>query len=1104
MLIPHFSSINYILVHALRDRGTKRRASSLESWFENVAKKASKSYQARVHRLRMSDMMERSKSAVQDALASFQKKVLRIYSESVDASQMSGSQEDQSRAATHEEPLFIFVAHGIGAWFVKHALAHDANEQIAMNTLGLLFLDLPTNIPTGSTLDDYDNAITCIRRTFSDRMVAEGTKATNSKPALVAEFRSIDFRFADRSEYFARKSHGNFLKPLPVMVWMPSESEQRSGRADPPTNRNPLQGRLLVIQNFIARRRQSIPLETIDDEFRKKMYEIIGRSEELRETGRHNHTAESKMPSAATSGEHGGNLAMESTAGPSSPAPTSQVKQSGSWKSSARHGRSCLARGNLKHAQASYEEAMRSLTEIARLGEGDPRGMTDVQIGEAVTMLLQGHFQLAEQKLRELSTRFQGDRGSIPIQLIKEVKRWHAVSLMNIGDYERAADLLEQLVASGQGGATEDKFNFRVKRDLAVAYGLQGTLDKAVDTMRSVNEYHQRYLDSPDRQGAPQRPELTRAISSSTLFVESEFLGADMGKEKFQYCAAFVDMLRGRYRRALENATHAWEGFRDRLGPRHFETLRSARLRVGLLALVGNMDDAEQESNKLLPILGQELGPKHPFYLETGLTLVYIFRIQRRLVEAVETAGPLLKTAGAALPQHHPLVLRLTTELAHCHRSAGDYETAKSILLSKVAEHSHRGTGDVGLDTLHMLRLETELSHTNCLIGELEEAERCVMAVLRKIRIMSGRSKKSPAIPPTDRAGGTEEADETLLEECLTTLGTENWVHPTMLYALRVAATVKSQFEDANSDLIQRVLDSVWQWQARGDVLGAEHPASLMTRFDYAVVLRDFREDEKAISVFRQVFAARRKVLGELHPDTQTARRELIATRCSTGLCTDIDVEDAIPTTVNDSRDDRDSETGLEVTIEKWDLVELRSRDIFHIHQERLGLYHPETIRSLMWIFTVQLQLGKVGCAAETYRILAKRFNSARIVRERLLGSLQNQERIARYYLDLSHDAEGIKILRDMIEFFSGKNVDNLSPMLQDLKSRVEHLVSKHQALGDAGGDGGSNMGGGVAVMEPSPAGNTEPEDSGREETGNHPSTAAMVFPRLQFLKPDT
>jgi len=1189
----HSTRKNYILIHALRDHEIKQRT-TLESWLNEVANEVAKgsgeSHRALVFKFRMSEVMDRSISDIRNAMASFRRKVFRIYSESADACQPETHEEGQTAPAVQDlafQPLFIFVAHGLGAWWVKAALAHGANEQVAKSTLGLVFLDLQPLVPAGATVGDYDQVITRIRRTFSNKLAGR-SKTPPNKLALASELQRIDDEFLKRRDKFPKDPHGRCLEPLFANIWVSSKPEQTGDNLVSPyphinvsaaayltvsiqdrglIDLNPPEMRLRL-GRWLSRRRQSLPLEPINPEFANKIHEALGRSVEFRPTSLPAKGAgegpappeSSELPADMQSVDSDQRRALNSDMSPAFPNFSGQPKEPKKWEIAAKEGRSYLARSQLRNASACYKNALDTLHRLEgsmEPGEETRPDVINVKIGAAVAELCQGELIPAERRLRELSKKCKKKSTGVSPDMVNEVQRWHAVSVIHKGEYGKAMALLEELVDSAPGALPTDKFSFRVKRDLAVVYGLLGTLDKAADTLRSLKQY-QRDADS---KSAAQRPRSVGSISSLKLFVETEGIGMDMGAQKLEYAAGFVNLLRGSYRKALENVTLAWEGFREQLGPRHFETFKSARLRVVLLALVGSTDDAQKECKQLLPLLTEELGQKHPFTIETALTMVYILRTQRRLMEAVNTAQKLSKMAGYALPERHPLMLKLEAELAHCHRSAGDYETAKSILVN-IVERPQEGAG-VGFETLQMLRIETDLAYTYCLSGALEEAECCVMAVLKKQWYLF-----APGRGPYIEGAETDhrEADERLLSEILETLeqafpsgksreaasgdsptpalvnvskatgdGLEAeppptpthqtvseqrrqysvlWVHPVMLYALRVAASVKSQLDGANSCLIRRVLNLVWKWQRRDDVLGSGHPVSLMTEFDYAVVLRDFGKDKDAVELFGHVFVTRKRVLGTSHPDTLTAKREFIATMCSAGAWTDPDgytpLQVELMAAANDQGVEEKATTSSrrepspfegtdsemksqepDMGIEAWDNAELLSREIFQLHQDRLGRDHPETIKSLVWVFTIQLLLEKLECADDTWKILLSRLRSPSTVRERLLDAMQNQEKIARLYLELSHVEKGLGILREMMDFLSQTKLDGPNPMLDDLSARVERLLSDYKTQSDG------TRPEATAAVDGNPAvGNADP--AGNDGTVSHPSPVSLLFPRLQ------
>lgn len=189
--------IIYILVHALRDYdGTKQRT-SLESYVKDVTNPESvENHLAVAWRLPTTDPLEWPSSDAQKSMDSFRRDVFRLRQESVDAQHEPQESETALPAQGPVfEPLFIFIAHGLAAWWVKQALSHDTNKEVAKNVLGLIFLDVQPlqRAPDEATVDDYDHVIAEIRA-LSDKLRGSG-KTPTKKSKIAPKLRQIDAGF---------------------------------------------------------------------------------------------------------------------------------------------------------------------------------------------------------------------------------------------------------------------------------------------------------------------------------------------------------------------------------------------------------------------------------------------------------------------------------------------------------------------------------------------------------------------------------------------------------------------------------------------------------------------------------------------------------------------------------------------------------------------------------------------------------------------------------------------------------------------------------------------------------------------------------------------
>ena len=62
-------------------------------------------------------------------------------------------------------------------------------------------------------------------------------------------------------------------------------------------------------------------------------------------------------------------------------------------------------------------------------------------------------------------------------------------------------------------------------------------------------------------------------------------------------------------------------------------------------------------------------------------------------------------------------------------------------------------------------------------------------------------------------------------------------------------------------------------------VLGGEHPDSLKTRHNIALVLNNQGKHDESLGIYQEVFSIRERVLGGEHPDTLMTRNRLTSAK---------------------------------------------------------------------------------------------------------------------------------------------------------------------------------------------------------------------------------
>lgn len=639
----------------------------------------------------------------------------------------------------------------------------------------------------------------------------------------------------------------------------------------------------------------------------------------------------------------------------------------------------------------------------------------------AVLLLYRGKYNEATNRLESLSSALQRFPASQKRTAANELKRWAALSQIYRGNYLVAEEEFKALLLS-DGGHTQGQVSIiQIRRDLALANGLLGRHNDAKRQIEACQDL-QNLLQS---RGTQEEGRLSRSKSWS-----------------IQYTEAYIDALCGKYDTALEKADAAFQGLRDHFGSTHLKTLRSATLGVHLLAKVGRYYEAEVQCRKTLQLTDHNLGRMHPLNLETIEGLVDILRSQSRLTEALETAKSLCAMTDEALSPEHPQALRARSQQAATHLAIGNYHTAELEIRNTVSQAQDH----LGIDHPETLRFHAELAHVLCYRGNLHEAMAIAIDTLRRQReVYSRRTTFDISSAHLSRSSLVDSQGE-VLERVLDEFREPQFQrHPSLVFTLQVIALIEAKDPGTekttgqNLHQAERILQFV-VWSRRSD-LGSHHPLTLASEYELASVVRDSESVETRLEyvnrAFYHVWNQRCRFFGLSHPETLSAEREVVITDCVRGVWVDGGpgrrIADSDKHLLLHKQDHRTStaeptasETGPvpKLSLSQWVDVESVSEKIFVYHEAQLGPYHPETLKSLLWLFSVRLLLDKSRSITikQTWRQLRERLHHPSVLSERLIEALRMEERVALIFADQHDYVIAMGVLHDVLDIVS----DNL------------------------------------------------------------------------------
>ena len=324
----------------------------------------------------------------------------------------------------------------------------------------------------------------------------------------------------------------------------------------------------------------------------------------------------------------------------------------------------------------------------------------------------------------------------------------------------------------------------------------------------------------------------------------------------------------GRYEEAGRLYRRGLEGWEEKLGPKHPDTLAT----VEGLALVyrsqGRYEEAERLCQRVLEAREEKLGPKHPHTLRTVQNLAVVYWNRGRYEEAERLYGRVLEGMEDKLGLEHPETLRTVQNLAVVYWNQGRYEEAEQLFRRALEGWEEK------LEPNHpeTLRTVEGLALVYWSQGRHDEAEQLFRRALE-----GWEEKLGPKHPETLRTvqnlalvywnqGRYEEAEQLYrraLEEWEEKLGPK---HPDTLRIVQNLALVyrgQGRYEEAER-LYRRALEGL------EEKLGPKHPETLRTVQNLAVVYWDQGRYEEAEQLCQRALEGREEKLGPKHPETLT------------------------------------------------------------------------------------------------------------------------------------------------------------------------------------------------------------------------------------------
>ncbi|KAK8060866.1 hypothetical protein PG996_010796 [Apiospora saccharicola] len=624
-----------------------------------------------------------------------------------------------------------------------------------------------------------------------------------------------------------------------------------------------------------------------------------------------------------------------------------------------------------------------------------------------------------------------------------EWRRWKAIWLMRIGHCYAAAEMFEGLKE------VQSQSPLEVVSDLAFAYGYADELDKARANIELAWKIF--YKMYPIAENVPRHETASDALTKR-----------DLKRDSICVIEAEIRLFEGHYRLALNEATDSLRNLTRILGPKHFRTLSAASIKALCLFYCSEYREAEELCLDTLDIIVQELGRTHPVFIQAMTTLIHTFRGQNRFAEAISTGKMLYELVQNASGFEDPYMLQAGFQLAAAHLANGNYAEASSILEKSVFRSFFTMVDP------DILRYHLELSLAYFSVGKTQRAMDLALHIAihllkRPKRRLPRRSSISECYMWRDYvpSGGALAYLAAKIKDDKESKQASRF-HPWFTITLQHLATMLARIHDNRSEELHKLLHQIRDIgkerrlllpsrDARnGHIINDENRETARLEFAEVMILKTMRVKEpyplrSAAELLNSITSCFNAQLGGSNLETTRAYRELLIVYSMRAL------------------GNRASDEPVDMSLDE---VESRSLGILDSTETTLGSYHPETLQSRLWCFTVKLLKSshqKSNPDKNVDQTSLSIYDEANTIIARIRAPFVWQERyievlnIEKTVIDLLLGAEVVdKLLGDFLEYFrtdiergivinSKEPDEDITAKLKELQASFGELSQSYQ-----------------------------------------------------------
>jgi len=626
-----------------------------------------------------------------------------------------------------------------------------------------------------------------------------------------------------------------------------------------------------------------------------------------------------------------------------------------------------------------YQRCLSSLRELGYLSALECR----IRARAALLSFNDGAYNKAKETLDRIMGDAEGTKGLE--EILPEILHHRSVARVRLGEYEAAYNDLRTL-------QHEDWFH-RIDRILSSPAMIEQTMrnnpmaEVVVNTNRVVAllwGYFGRFEPANEliEKAAGQSVKFYAQTDMTTLEPGQFPIDGRVMKGEMDLTRARLKLLQGCGNDAHRFFEPALDRLESQLGRDHFLTLEAASLNAYILACISD-DTAEATCVATYQTMKQVLGEHHPLSMEVLGTLADIFAARSRPYEALDTVYDLRSKARKALKNEHPQVMRYSFQVGEANLCIGNYAKARDELqrLCTTAQKNQEKQPhhDLGQHP-DILRYKANLAMANCCLDKMEEVEGDVEACLRQQLDIFGPNARG------EFDGG--------LEELLLALALD-WrshaippLHPDVLETIVICSTMVEK-RDPGTGLQGELLDMVYKMRAKRH--GGGHHLTLSTRLELAFNrlengVKDVGEAEELASLFDEVARHCEDWLGTNHILTLRAKLGRLFTSANINSGPSVFRREASENMANQS--------------------------------DLMGRCHPMVLDSRWRLFVFELLVFGDDNAHNTGAQLLAALRLDEIRRERLMESLQLEEKVASIYgMQLCDYERSLPIFTDMLDY---------------------------------------------------------------------------------------